>query len=588
MIDDLTHTALAVTKDTVLRILNDIGLLLELKGENPFKSRAYYQAARALEKESGDIADLVATGAISSIKSIGPAIAKKLTELVTTGRLDYYEQLKASIPPGCIEMLKAPGLGPKKIHILCNVLGIATLSELEQACRENRLLDLPGFGQKTQEKILAGIEQVKSYRDRYLYASVAGRAEELTGFLRVQEGVTAVETAGSLRRLCETVKDIDVVAASAAPEILADAFAAMPSVAQVTAKGATKVSVRLFSGIAADLRIVSPGQFPYALHHFTGSKDHNTALRGRAKRMGFKLNEYGLFEGERLIHCSTEEELFGALGLCYIPPELREAMGEIEAAEGSAIPDLIDMKDVKGLLHVHTDMSDGSDSLERIVSAARAMGLSYIGIADHSISAAYAGGLSEEAVKRQHALIDEIMARHPSPHIFKGIEAEILADGSLDFSDDILETFDFVIAAVHSHFSMSAESMTNRILTALDNPLTAILAHPTGRLLLARKPYAVDIDRVIDRAVEHSVAIELNANPLRLDLDWRQIRQALEKGALIAINPDSHRAADLKDIRFGLNIARKGWMTPKHCLNCLDVKEIGDVFSRKRNRRRKS
>ena len=491
-----------MARDNIVKILEDIALLLEMKGENPFKSRAYQRAAQVIEAQEEDLDALIRTGRLGAIKGIGEAISKKLQEYAETGHLRYYEDLKASIPPGHFEMLKIPGLGPKKIKSLYEYLGIETMGELEYACRENRLVDLKGFGEKTQAKILVGIESVKRYREKRLYAEVISEAEDLLRSLQEQPETLTASLAGSLRRGNEVVKDMDLLAASHNPAALADRFTDLSAVQSIVAKGDTKVSVTLHSGINADLRIVSPAEYPYALHHFTGSKEHNTAMRGRAKKMGLKMNEYGLFNESGLMPCRDEQEIFAALGLTYIPPELREDRGEIEAAERLELPVLLQAADIRGVLHVHTRASDGADSLETLVNHAKSLGYDYIGISDHSQSAAYAGGLSLDAVRRQHDLIDDMNVRESPFHIFKGIESDILMDGRLDYDDDFLSRFDFVIAAVHSHFGMEEKAMTDRILTALAHPLTTMLAHPTGRILLAREPYAVHLPSIIDFAAE--------------------------------------------------------------------------------------
>ncbi|MCK9378205.1 MAG: helix-hairpin-helix domain-containing protein [Syntrophobacterales bacterium] len=362
------------TKQEITEILDELALLLEMKGENPFKSRAYANAARSLEALDEDLDLVVREGRLATIKGVGEAISKKIEELAATGQLRYYHDLKATIPAGHFEMLKIPGLGPKKIHILYEKLGIQTIGELEYACQENRLLDLPGFGSKTQQKILAGIDALKHYRERRLYAEVIDEAMDLRKFLTDQRGVVAAGIAGSLRRGNEVVKDIDLLAATNDHLPLADAFASLPQAASVIAKGETKVSVTLRSGINADLRIVSPSQYPYALHHFSGSREHNTALRGRAKKLGLKMNEYGLFREEENLLCHSEEDIFAALDLPYIPPELRENMGEIEAAAAGQLPRLVETGDMRGILHIHTRASDGADSLETLVREAKRRG----------------------------------------------------------------------------------------------------------------------------------------------------------------------------------------------------------------------
>ena len=569
-----------LTKETIIQILEEIATLLELTGENPFKSRAYQNAARNLEKSEVDFDELVKENRLTEIEGIGEAISKKLTELIQTGKLEYYEKLKDSVPPGHLEMLKIPGLGPKKIHALYEQLGVKDVGELEYACLENRLVDLKGFGEKTQDNILAGIAKLKVYKERRLYAEVAVEAEVLLEYLKRDKSILSISIAGSLRRGNETVKDIDILAASKNPEKLGGHFTSYERIETVTANGETKFSVVLKSGINADLRVVTSAEYPYALHHFTGSKEHNAAMRGRAKDMGFKMNEYGLFRGEKNIKCASEEELFAALKLQFIEPELRENMGEIQAAEKNELPKLVEEKDVRGIFHVHTNFSDGGETLENMARAAREMGLQYIGISDHSRSAYYAGGLQIEDIKKQHELIDKLNKKLKPFHIFKGIEADILPDGSLDYDEKTLARFDFVIAAVHSNFNMPAREMTARLKKALQNKYATMLAHPTGRLLLSREPYAVNLEEVIDTAAKFGKAVELNANAHRLDLDWRHCIYAKRKGVKIAINPDAHQIAGLRDVSFGVKIARKGWLSSEDCLNCMSLVRMKEYLAR--------
>lgn len=568
-------------KESVVKILYEIAVLLELSGENPFKSRAYETAARSLERATEDISQLVKEGTIFQLPGIGAAIGKKIKTLVETGRLEYYENLKASTPPGHLEMLKIPGLGPKKIRTLYQALGITTIGELEYACRANRLLTLPGFGSKTQENILKGIERVKQYQSRRLYVEALEEAQRISASLREKINLP-VTIAGSLRRGAETVKDIDLLVASENPGEVGEIFSRLDSIETVTAHGDTKVSVILKSGINADLRIVTHEEYPYALHHFTGSREHNTALRSRARDLGFKMNEYGLLHGEEKIICHGEEEIFSHLHLPYIPPELRENMGEIEAAERGELPSLVEEKDIRGILHIHSNFSDGTLSIEEIALIARQMGYSYIGITDHSQSAYYAGGLKKEAIIEQARVINTLNEKMAPFRIFMGIEADILPDGSLDYEEEILAQFDFVIAAVHSHFQMKEGEMTERIKRALRHPYTTILAHPTGRLLLSREPYEVNMGEVMAQAAAYRKAIELNANPYRLDLSWRNCIHAKKMGVKIAINPDIHDLAGFQYLSLGVKIARKGWLEKSDCLNCLEAEELLAFFKKSR------
>ncbi|MFU0781691.1 MAG: DNA polymerase/3'-5' exonuclease PolX [Thermoanaerobacterium thermosaccharolyticum] len=565
-------------KKTVIDILNEIGLLLELKGENPFKSRAYYNAARTIEVLDDDIEKLIKEDRLKDIKGIGDALNKKLTELVTTGRLEYYDNLKASIPEGLFEMLKIPGLGPKKIKTLYDKLDIKTVGELEYACIENRLVELPGFGEKTQKKILEGIQFIKQFNGKHLFMDAYLEASSLKQYL-MDSGLTIrCEIAGSLRRRKEIVKDIDILATCDNPEKLMDVFTKYEGIRDIVAKGETKTSIILKSGINVDLRVVKDEEYPYALHHFTGSKEHNTAMRHRARQMGIKMNEYGLFKGDLLIKCRDEKEIFNNLNLSYIPPELRENMGEIEAAEKGLLPVLIDEKDIKGVFHVHTIYSDGANTLSEMVNAARDRGYKIIGITDHSKSAFYANGLKEEDVLRQLDEIDELNSKYSDIKILKGIESDILRDGSLDYDEDILKRFDFVIASVHSSFKMSKDDMTERIIKAIKNRYTKIIGHLTGRLLLARDGYDLDVYKVIDSAAEYGKIIEINASPYRLDMDWRYIKYAKEKGVKFAICPDAHRIEGLDDIKYGIGIARKGWLEAKDVINTYDFDELNKIL----------
>jgi len=569
-------------KKEAAQILEEIAVLLELKGENPFKTRAYQNAARAVLALEGSLDEAVRSGELTRIKGIGKALAEKLTELVTTGKLSYYEELKEAVPRGLLEMIAIPGLGPRKAKTIYEKLGISTLSALEQACRDGRIAKLPGFASRTQQKIIEGIEYLKKHRDRFLYSEALAEAQELLAQIESRPETIRSSIAGSLRRAMETVKDIDIVAGTHDPEALMDFFVSVPQARSVVACGKTKSTIRLASGINADLRAVKEKEFPYALHHFTGSKAHNTALRSRAKSMGLKMNEYGLFRSEHSLPARDEAEIFAHLGLSYIPPELREDRGEIEAAASGSLPELVTMRDMRGVLHVHTKWSDGSAPLEEMAKAARELGYRYLGIADHSKSAYYAGGLSEEEIYEQHSAIDELNGKLRGIVILKGIESDILPDGSLDYSEKVLESFDFVIASVHSSFGLSRERMTRRIIQAMKNPFVDILGHPTGRLLLVRDAYEVDLEAVLEAAADLGVAMELNAHPQRLDLDWRWGNLARSLGVKIAINPDAHHVEGLEDVRYGVGIARKGWFSRSDVLNCMSVSEFRTCLRRRR------
>ena len=571
-----------MNKQEVSEILEEIATLLELKGENPFKSRAYANAARIIASLETDLSEAVRTEELRKVRGIGEALFEKIRELVTTGRLAYYEELKSSIPSGLFEIIQIPGLGPKRAKLIYDKLGVATVGELEYACNENRLLSLEGFGPRMQEKIKEGIQYMKRHRGQFLYPVAHAEAQAIYETLSKQKAIQRIAIAGSLRRKKETVKDIDFVVSAKSSEAVMEAFTTLPSIEEVIAKGDTKSAVRLRSGIQADLRVVSEAEFPYALHHFTGSKEHNIAMRARAQRMGMKMNEYGLFKGDRLIPCKDEEAIFAQLGLAYIPPELREDMGEIKAAEERRLPTLLEPKDIRGIFHAHTTYSDGNARLEEMVQAALAAGYEYIGISDHSQSAKYAHGLEVARIHQQHDEIDKVQKKYPDIMIFKGIECDILPDGSLDYSDDILATFDFVIASVHSKFNMTEEDMTARVLKAIQNPYVTMLGHPTGRLLLSREGYPINLQKVIDVARKCGVVMELNAHPHRLDLDWRLGPYARDRGVSISINPDAHSTEGIGDVIYGVGIARKGWFTKEEVFNTRSASDMRALLSRKR------
>lgn len=575
-----------MNKQEVARILQEIALLLELSGENPFKSRAYANGARTIELLQEDLTLLVREKRLETIRGIGAALAEKITEIVLTGRSLYYEELRASIPPGVIEMLRIPGLGPKKVQILYDKLGISSIRELEYAVKENRLVDLPGFGAKSQAKVLTGIEYIKSQQGMYYYSEALIIGQELIELLAKHPAVSDISLAGSIRRAKEVVKDIDLVAASDNPEIVTAYFAHLPEVREVLGRGQIKASVIMKSGIQADLLVVNPLDYPYALHHFTGSKEHNVALRHLAKEKGLKINEYGVFREEEIIPCKSEEEIYQALGLNYIPPELRENNGEIEAARQGPLPPLVKMEDIQGIFHIHTHSSDGDNSLEEVVEEAKRLGYKYLGISDHSQSAFYARGLKIQQIREQQEEIERVRELYPEITIFSGIESDIKADGSLDYPDDLLFSFDFVIASVHSHFKMSEEEMTKRIIKAMSHPAVTMLGHPTGRILLARPGYALNMERILERARDYGVIIELNASPARLDLDWRYLRQARDMGIMISINPDAHRLEEMSDAIYGVMAARKGWLTKKDIFNCYDTEWVKKyLLDRKRKTR---
>jgi len=556
-------------KNEIARMLEAIADMMEIRGENPFKCNAHRNAARTLETLEEPLETLIESGRLTELKGIGESLAQKITELAKTGRSTVYEQLRAEIPESLLEMLSLSGFGPKKAKAVWEQLGIKTIGELEYACHENRLLDLPGFGEKTQENILKAITFHKKQAGRFLCDVAWETGTALLEHLRKHKKTVRSEVAGSLRRRRETIGDVDILASADSPDAVMDHFLQSPGIEEVMAHGPTKSSVRMEKGIQVDLRIVSDTEFPFALNYFTGSKEHNTALRGRAKKMGLKLNEYGLFPGEseRSEKCSDEAAIYKRLGLAYIEPELREDMGEIEAAEKGTLPHLVAESDMKGLVHVHSSWSDGKLSIEQLARAAKKRGYQYVAICDHSQSAAYARGLSPERVREQHKEIDRLNAARLGARILKGIEVDILADGSLDFDDRILKKFDLVIASIHSRFNLAREEQTKRLIRAAEHPHVHMIGHPTGRLLLSREGYDVDLDALIEAAAKRGKIIELNAHPYRLDLDWRYCIKAQRKGVRISINPDAHSEGEIDYVRYGVGIARKGWCRPSDVAN---------------------
>lgn len=569
-----------MNKKEIAHILEEIGIILDLKGENPFKVRAYYNGARIIENLDRDITDLVNSGELAQIKGIGKALAEKISTLVRYKSLPYYEELKSSIPEGLLQMLKIPGLGAKKVKVIYDKLGISNIGELEYACRENRLRDLQGFGPKSQDKILTSIKLQKTYSERFLIPVAKNEGELFIAYLKKNSNLTRIEIAGSLRRKLETIKDLDFIASCAEGHRkgIMQYFVSYEKNIQIVSQGTTKSAIILDSGITAELRLVNDSEFPFLLQHATGSKEYNTQMRRLAKDQNFKLNEYGLFSGDIPIACKNEEEIYYKLGLQIIPPPLREGMGEIELAQASTPLEIFDGTPFWGLFHVHTTYSDGANSLKDMAEACIKMGLTYIGICDHSKSAFYANGLSEDRVKEQQEEIDKLNSMFNGFKIFKGIEADILQNGTVDYTDNILASFDFVVASIHSNFGLSEEAMTERICRALRNPYVTMLGHPTGRLLLAREPYHVDMEKVIGVAGEEKKIIEINANPFRLDLDWRWGKYARSNGVKTSINPDAHSIDGLADYHYGIGIAQKGGFQKEEILNTFTISEVEKYF----------
>ena len=570
-------------KDKVAEILVEIGTLLELKGENPFKTRAYANAARTLEGLREPLATLVAEKRLGEIKGIGEALEQKITELVETGKLKYYDELKASIPPGLIEMLEISGLGPKKIQALNKKLGIDSIEKLEAACQAGKVAELDGFGEKTQANILEGIERKRTYASKHLLSRAWLAAEPLLEHLRQQPDVIRCSTAGSLRRFKEVIGDIDLLASSHKPAAVIEFFVSQPGIVKVLAKGETKASVILEGGIQCDLRVVSDAEFPFALAYFTGSKEHNIVMRQRAIQRGLRLNEYGLFKSKEetrdaklLVPCQTEEDIFAKLDLVFVPPELREDHGEFAAAEKDDLPKLVEWSDLKGALHNHSNWSDGHNTLEEIAEFMDGLGLEYWAITDHSKSSFQANGLDANRLREQIKEIGVLNKKFADAgrdfRLLTGTEVDILKD-RLDFDDGVLAELEVVVASLHVPSGSEAEN-TKRLIRAAENPFVHMLGHLTGRLLLEREPYPVNVLAVIDACAATGTWIELNCNPYRLDLDWRHWPYAKSKGVKCVINPDAHRNRHAGFLRLGAGVARKGWLEKADVVNTLPLKML--------------
>ncbi|MDQ2885488.1 MAG: DNA polymerase/3'-5' exonuclease PolX [Chloroflexota bacterium] len=581
-------------KNQVAQLLEGIAELLTLKeGSSVFEVRAYENAARTITSLDGDITQLAHEGKLKGLPGLGATTLKRIEEAIDTGHIAFYDELRANTPPIKLEMLRIPGVGPKKINAIYEQLHVTSIPELEQACKDDRVAHLPGFGKKTQDKILQGIAFLAQHADRFLYPVGEAEAEQMRAALSTQPGIVRLQVGGSIRRRRETVKDIDMVlsvADDAGDDVrnaLMDFFTQQPGIQAITGKGTTKSSAVLGSGIAMDLRVVSDSQFPYTLHHFTGSRDHHIALRRRALAMNMTINDYGLFKGKEaeggLVPCKDEADIYAALGLDYIEPELREDMDEIEAAAQHKLPQLVQEGDLRGVLHAHTNWSDGQNTLREMADACIERGYTYLGITDHSKVAAYAGGLSEDDLLRQGEEIDRLNEQLTGRlHIFKGTECDILRDGALDYSDKVLASLDFVVASIHSNFNLSPQDQTQRMLRAISNPYVDIIGHPTGRILLGRAGYELDMDAVIEAAAQHGVCIEINAHPSRLDLDWHLVHKARNKGIKIPISPDAHTLAGIDVMRYGIGIARKGWLRPIDVLNTMETNDLLHFFRARR------
>jgi len=583
-----------VEKEKVAQVLTDIAVLLELKGENPFKSRAYVNAARTVENLGESLEKLIAENQLGEIKGIGEALQQKITELVTTGKLKYYDELKASIAPGLVEMLDIPGLGPKKIQALSKKLGVDSVEKLEAACKSGKVATLEGFGEKTQANILDGINRRSTYAARHLLFDAQLVAEPFLEALRSHPDVICCSTAGSLRRNRETIGDIDFLASSKKPSDVIEFFTSQPGILQTLAKGETKASVLFGGGIQSDLRVVSDAEFPFALAYFTGGKEHNIVMRQRAIERGLRLNEYGLFKSKTetrdaklLVKCKTEEEIFQKLDLQFIPPEMREDMGEFALAEKNEIPRLIEWTDLRGSLHNHSTWSDGHQTLEEIVKFAQNLGFAYWAITDHSKSSFQANGLDAAKLRKQISEIKKINARLADEgndfRLLTGSEVDILAEGKLDFPDDLLAELDVVVASAHQRLALDEALNTKRIIRAVENPFVHFIGHLTGRLLLEREPQKMSVNAVIDACAANGTWLELNAAPDRLDMDWRHWPYARSKGVKCVINSDTHRPEHAAFLRLGAGIARKGWLTKADVMNTLPLEKLRAQLNKVRN-----
>jgi DNA polymerase (family 10) len=562
-----TPPPVPVTKADVARALHNVAAMLEITGDNPFRIRAFENAASAIDDLSGDLATLVESGELLEVRGIGKSIFADVKSMLETGTFEEYEKLRKKVPAGVLEMLRVTGMGPKKVKAVYDKLGVKSVDELEQAGRDGKLAVLPGFGEKTQLNILNAISRYRKYSQRFLFSVAEDEANTILAAVRRVKGVKHSLIGGSLRRHRETIGDIDILATAADAEPVMETFTTLPNVATIIGKGPTKSSVIMKSGIHVDLRVVKDDELPAALQYFTGNKEHNTEVRARAKKLGYKLNEYGLFQGEHAVAIKDEEALYAKLGMDWIPPELRENAGEIEAAEEHALPKLIEVDDIRGTFHCHTTASDGRSTLREMAEAAKELGLEYLGIADHSQTAVYAGGLDKPKVTKQRHEIEKLNDEMKPFVLFAGIESDILQDGALDYDDETLAKFDYVVASVHGQFTGTEAQMTKRIVTAVSNKFTTMLGHPTGRLLLSRDGYPVNLIAVFEACAAHKTTIEINAHPYRLDLDWRHVRTAKEMGVQFVINPDAHHTSEIGYYRYGVGVARKGWLTKADVLN---------------------
>ncbi|MBI2843212.1 MAG: DNA polymerase/3'-5' exonuclease PolX [Armatimonadetes bacterium] len=570
--------------EDVAEMLTDIADMLEIKGESPFRIRAYREAARRIESLHEDVATLAAEARLKDIRGIGESIASKITEFVTTGRSSYRDELAQALPKGISELLAIPGVGARKAQLFHEQLGISTIDELEEAAKTHKLKGLPKIKEKTEQNVLEGIMRLKQRTGRMLLGLALPAAEEVVDQLRPHPAVERVEMGGSIRRMKETIGDIDILVASSKPKDAIEAFTTLPNVKSVLAKGTTKASVLTRQDLQIDCRVVSPDQWGAALQYFTGSKEHNIQLRTIAEGRGLKINEYGLFrtDNNEKVAGREECEIYEALEMKCIPPELREAAGEIEAAAKGQLPSLVELSDIRGDLHAHTNWSDGINTIEEMAGAAKALGYEYLAISDHSVSMGFIHGLTTDRVREQRGIIDDLNEKLDGFRLLQGIEVNIRGDGSLDYSDDVLAQFDVVTASIHSGLGQPRERITARMVAAMENPHVNIIGHPSGRIIGRRDPSAFDENAVYKAAAETGTALEIDGQPDRLDLKDSNARQAAERGAFFAINSDAHATAQLEYMRYGVSTARRGWVEKDRVLNALPVDKLLDRLKAKR------
>ena len=571
-------------REKIVTILNQIALILEIKGENAFKIRAYKNGSEIIENYGDDIIQITKDGKLGELKGIGKALASKIEEIVETGKLSYLDELKLEFPDTFFDLFEISNLGPKKIKKLYDNLQIDSIDKLEASCKNNEISKISGFGKKSVEAILESISFRKSNSKFFRTGDIAPIAESILEFLRQLPQTSQAEIAGSYRRGKEIVHDIDFIVATKLPVEIINEFTKMPEVAQVISKGKTKSSVRLNNGLQCDLRAVKNSEFPFALNYFTGSKAHNVKMRSLAIKNGYSLNEYALNSKTKTYEdvINDESDLYKALGLSFIHPALREDQGEVEAAKDASLPNLIQIENLKGTFHNHTTASDGKNSLSEMAEAATDLGLQYLGISDHSKSSVQANGLSDEELLQQVKEIKDFNDRNNNElTIFSGVECDILKDGSLDYNESVLSQLDYCIASVHSSFSLTENEMTKRVIKAIESPHVTMIGHLTGRLLLLRKPYDINVSKIIDACAKNNTIIEINANPRRLDMDWRWWKKAKDKGVKCSINPDAHKIEHFQYLHFGVKIAQKGWLESSDVVNCLPIDEIKKLLKQK-------